>query len=330
MALDIIGDVHGHAEALVSLLTRLGYREREGAFRHADRKAVFVGDLIDRGSQQLRTVDTVRRMVDAGAARCLMGNHEYNAIGWHTPDPWHPGDFLRRHDHDHRNQHHAFLAEVDGKPQLHDELVDWFRTLPMWLDLDGCRVIHACWNERHMQALAPHLNGDGSLERDALERNIPKSQHAEHQAIEVLLKGPEARLPPGVSFVDKDKRHRREVRLAWWRQAQTFRAAALPMPGLDIERIPEVPLPEGAPPAISDGGPIFFGHYWMHGTPQVLGERFACVDHSAGHGKPLVAYRFDGEPQLDSAKFVASDRSGSRPEPGGCDDCAVDGSSEGD
>jgi hypothetical protein len=44
----------------------------------------------------------------------------------------------------------------------------------------------------------------------------------------------------------------------------------------------------------------------MHGEPAELGERFACVDYSAGHGEPLVAYRWDGEPALDSRKFLTS------------------------
>jgi hypothetical protein len=235
-----------------------------------------------------------------------MGNHEYNAIAWHTPDPWHPGEHLRRHNHRHRTQHHAFLAEVEDDPRLHDEIVGWFRTLPLWLEIEGCRVIHACWDERHMQVLCPHLVADGSLGRDALERSMPRSAHAEHAAIEVLLKGPEARLPEGLSFNDKDDNHRKEVRLAWWSGARSFRAAALPMPGLDLGSIPEAPLPEGAMPDLAAGGPVFFGHYWMHGAPAALGPSVACVDYSAGHGMPLVAYRWDGEPVLEAGKFVTS------------------------
>jgi hypothetical protein len=45
---DIIGDVHGHADALRRLLAELGYAEVQGAFRHDARKAIFVGDLVDR------------------------------------------------------------------------------------------------------------------------------------------------------------------------------------------------------------------------------------------------------------------------------------------
>jgi hypothetical protein len=97
MDYDIIGDIHGQADKLHALLARLGYRERDGAHRHPDRTAIFVGDFIDRGPRQLDSVTTVRRMTDAGSALAIMGNHEFNAIAWHTPDPDRPGEFLRPH-----------------------------------------------------------------------------------------------------------------------------------------------------------------------------------------------------------------------------------------
>jgi hypothetical protein len=187
--LDLIGDVHGHATALVSLLERLGYRIDDDAWRHTSRTAIFVGDLIDRGPEQLRTVKTVRRMVETGAARCLMGNHEYNAIAWMTPHPHHPNDFLRAHNHRHHSQHKAFLAEAEGDVSQHRELIEWFAQLPIWLELDGCRVVHACWDERQMERRRPHVDADGRLKRSTLEHSMLKGSH-EHLAIEVLLKGP--------------------------------------------------------------------------------------------------------------------------------------------
>ena len=55
--------------------------------------------------------------------------------------------------------------------------------------------------------------------------------------------------------------------------------------------------------------PVIFGHYWLpFGAPHSpLAENVACVDFSAGAEGPLAAYRWDGESQLDSAKFVFSD-----------------------
>src|SRR5262245_44666221 len=62
---DVIGDVHGHADKLIGLLGERGYGPAGGVWVHADRMAVFVGDLIDRGPQQLETIDVVRPMVAA-------------------------------------------------------------------------------------------------------------------------------------------------------------------------------------------------------------------------------------------------------------------------
>ena len=46
---DIIGDIHGHADALHELLYKLGYRQQQGAFMHPEqRQALFLGDLIDK------------------------------------------------------------------------------------------------------------------------------------------------------------------------------------------------------------------------------------------------------------------------------------------
>ena len=50
------------------------------------RRAVFVGDLIDRGPAQLRILDIVKLMVDSGSAQVVMGNHEFNAIAYATAE----------------------------------------------------------------------------------------------------------------------------------------------------------------------------------------------------------------------------------------------------
>ena len=71
MNYDIIGDLHGQADKLHALLARMGYEDRGGSYRHPDRTAIFVGDFIDRGDRQLDTLNTVRRMVDAGRARAI-------------------------------------------------------------------------------------------------------------------------------------------------------------------------------------------------------------------------------------------------------------------
>ena len=80
---DIVGDVHGCRAELELLLAGLGYDlERDGAgrpvgARHpAGRRAVFVGDLVDRGPDTPGVLRLVMNMVAAGSAFCVAGNHE--------------------------------------------------------------------------------------------------------------------------------------------------------------------------------------------------------------------------------------------------------------
>lgn len=95
MGKDIIGDIHGQADKLEAMLTRLGYSHHMGAWRHPNREVRFVGDFIDRGPGQIRTLKLVRDMIEAGSAKAVMGNHEFNAIAYATHDPDHPKHFLR-------------------------------------------------------------------------------------------------------------------------------------------------------------------------------------------------------------------------------------------
>ena len=75
---DIIGDVHGCCDELECLLQDLGYaRNHDGVFGHPEgRRAVFLGDLVDRGPRIADTLRTVMAMCDAGTALCVPGNHD--------------------------------------------------------------------------------------------------------------------------------------------------------------------------------------------------------------------------------------------------------------
>ena len=144
---DIIGDIHGHAEKLEGLLQQMGYLPGGSGYQApAGRKAVFLGDLIDRGPGQMRVLEIVRQMVASGDALCIMGNHEFNAIGWATPDPANAGQYLRKRSAKNLAQHAEFLGQVGADSALHAELIAWFKTLPPFLDLGGIRVTHAWWD----------------------------------------------------------------------------------------------------------------------------------------------------------------------------------------
>ncbi|MCZ2827577.1 polynucleotide kinase-phosphatase [Modestobacter sp. VKM Ac-2986] len=80
---DVVGDVHGCRAELEQLLGRLGYtvtRDEQGravdAVPLAGRRAVFLGDLVDRGPDSPGVLRLVMGMVRAGHALCVPGNHE--------------------------------------------------------------------------------------------------------------------------------------------------------------------------------------------------------------------------------------------------------------
>jgi len=86
---DIIGDVHGCADELETLLGRLGYSvtwTRAGLLpvttAPVGRRAVFVGDLVDRGPRARDAVAIVMALCAAGQAFCVPGNHDVKFRRW--------------------------------------------------------------------------------------------------------------------------------------------------------------------------------------------------------------------------------------------------------
>ncbi|MGM0563389.1 MAG: metallophosphoesterase [Pseudomonadota bacterium] len=303
---DIIGDIHGHADKLTALLKKMGYREHDGAWQHPERQAIFVGDIIDRGPQQWASYHVVRQMVEAGSAQVVMGNHEFNAVAWTLPHPDKPGEFLRPHNDKNRNQHKAFLHEVSHDENLYREMLDWFRQMPLWLDLDGLRIIHACWHEDSIEVLRPYLDAQNRLLVEAWH-TVGKKGTPEFDALEVLLKGYELALPDGAHFPDKDEHPRSQIRTRWWdKSATTYRDLAR-VPSHQTDLIPDKPAPLDDLPHYPGDKPLFVGHYWLNGTPAPLSDSIACVDYSVAAtsgDRKMCAYRWDGEQRLSAAGFV--------------------------
>ena len=124
-----------------------------------------------------------------------------------------------------------------------------------------------------------------------------------HAAVDILLKGPEQRLPTGIHFVDKDGHKREEVRLRWWDpDAKTFRSAALGMEGREDE-LPDSPLPRDF--RYTGKKPVFFGHYWLRGSPAMTAYNAACLDFSVAKEGYLTAYRWSGETHLLKMNLVS-------------------------
>ncbi len=309
---DVIGDIHGHADALRRLLAKMDYEPRDGCWQHPERKVVFVGDFVDRGPDILGVLEIVRPMVEAEAALAVMGNHEFNAIAFHTPHPTATGAFLRVRSYNNIRQCRETVRQLNNEHL--DDYINWFRTLPMWLDLDGLRVVHACWDSDSMKIVEEHREQCGGFTNDFFYRACERGE-ALYTAVEVLLKGRETPLPDGVSLRDKDGHERTEVRTRWYadptEEGMAYRDYAFSFRKEEQEQIGGALLsPEAKAEARPYGAhepPVLFGHYWMPSEfePAPLAPNVACLDYSVAKNGKLCAYRWHGEAELRKDAFVS-------------------------
>ena len=217
--IDIVGDIHGEIDALRDLLGHLGYAD-DGSHPEG-RRLVFLGDLTDRGPDSPAVVDIVQCFVEAGRAQCVLGNHDLNIL---LDD--------RKHDN------HWFFGEewsLDGSGEptpavLADDdtrqrVLEFFRSLPLALERDGLRVVHACWNdvvvdlarearnvvrlyEEHRKLInARHEHTD----LDAVDRGL---EHQNLSPVNVLTSGRERRVE---TPFESSGKVRYEERVKWWK-----------------------------------------------------------------------------------------------------------------
>jgi hypothetical protein len=128
-----------------------------------------------------------------------------------------PGEHLRRHEPKNVKQHYQTVEQLQP-----DELrshLEWFRALPLWLDLDGLRVVRACWDDRAIERIAAGLDEYRGITTAFLEAACKKGAPL-FAPVDITLKGKEAKLPPPLSFTDKDGHVRTEIRTRWYWPAE--------------------------------------------------------------------------------------------------------------
>jgi hypothetical protein len=217
--LDIVGDIHGEIKALNNLLRHLGYDD--DGWHPDERRLVFLGDLTDRGPDSPGVVTRVKKLVESGKAQCILGNHDLNIL-------------MQSSKHD---NHWFFGREfaLDGgdeptAAELADEKIQrevkrFFESLPIALERDDLRVVHACWDaemieiaRRATDAVALHNAYDSQIKDDLKRR--PKLDETDknlsiqnRNPVKVLTSGKERRA--AIPFWASGKL-RHEERVPWW------------------------------------------------------------------------------------------------------------------
>ena len=304
---DLIGDVHGCAHTLTHLLDQLGYRRHAGVWTHARRQVIFLGDIIDRGPRIREALHLVHDMVEAGQAHCIMGNHEFNALGWFTPAPPESGKAFVR---DHTPRYEMLLRQTFEQFERYaDEwqaFLAWFMELPLFLENERFRVVHACWDNSVIDRLRQRLS-EGRLDADFL-REAAFADAFAAKALDRLLCGIDMPLPAGLTLTSAEGFTRNFFRTKFWEEnPRTYGDVVFQPDGLP-EQAARLPLSESQKSRLFLYGPddplLFVGHYWRSGVPAPIRHNLACLDYSAVKYGKLVAYRLDRETRLDPAKFV--------------------------
>jgi len=299
---DIIGDIHGEAETLKHLLLSLDYVEGEEGYFHPVRKAVFVGDFVDRGPNILDTLELVRKMVTAGNAYAVVGNHELNVLAFYTKDE--DGLFLREHNLKNKTQIKKTYEEFKQNKPKRKLFLKWLRTLPVFLDLGEFRVVHACWENKAIDLLKKE-NPENCLSKQFL-RKIYFERGKVFKAAMLLLKGREFNLPDDMVLKDGYGFKRSAYRIKWWE----------PMNGKSFEdisfgnrfRLPKYTIPSqlniDIPLYFESDKPVFFGHYCLGDDAGVVRNNLCCVDGCIANGGRLISYRWDGKLPLNQKNIV--------------------------
>jgi hypothetical protein len=194
--LDIIGDIHGELQALEALLHHLGYKP--GGSHPQGRRLVFVGDLCDRGPDSPGVIALVRRLVEAERAQAILGNHELNLLsGKHKHGNNWFWDETPSHD-----------AVFEPYARVHQEqkqdLLAFLEKLPLTLQRDDLRIVHAAWNDIAVQRVLER-NGtapqqlfrewDYIVEQDLLQSGLHLASTAEKDKWRHALNDPAVDVP---------------------------------------------------------------------------------------------------------------------------------------
>ena len=159
--LDVVADIHGEIEAVRALLFCLGYDER--GWHPEGRRLVFLGDLTDRGPDSPAVVALVRRLVEAGLAQCVLGNHELNLLRGQEKhgNAW----FLGKPESLDRSG--RIVPQLPADAGTRAEILRFFRQLPLALEREDLRVVHACWDSAMVD-----LARDASDVLDLYDRSV--------------------------------------------------------------------------------------------------------------------------------------------------------------
>ncbi len=302
--IDFIGDIHGYYNELKSLLLKLEYRKEEKIWQHKSRKALFLGDFINKGPDSLKVIKHIKRMVDNGKAYAILGNHELYFLEYYYSKKHNKKTRLRQSQ---QRQIKKILKKFETAEEI-DLYADWLSSLPFYYKFKKARAVHAYWSDKNIKVINRRTKNKKLKYRDIKEIFKQKSKFS--KAVWQTTKGVEFRIPKKIIKENKNILQS-NFRIKWWidYKSKTFNEISfdsrITLPDIQIKKkyvrsydIYNISMP-----------PIFFGHYCLTKHKHIQEVNICCLDGCiAGGGKNIKAYRWSGENQLSKEKLFKNNK----------------------
>lgn len=269
-ALDIVGDIHGENDALLSLLHHLGYDDYG---RHPqERSLVFVGDFCDRGPNSPAVLALVERLVESGRASAILGNHEINLLSEDAKDGsgWY---FDARETRDLDKYAPFHRADANGRAKI----VRFLSSLPIGLEREDLRVVHAAWQAEQIEMVKSLALGsvrehydlwEGEAKRYARETQLAQRVAAELERWGRGLEDPQAQ-PPFMHAIAESEAYKQMMNPLKVLTSGVERKGTVPFYSSGKWRFAQrVPWWD----EYDDDKPVVIGHYW---------RRYRAIDRAA-------------------------------------------------
>ena len=127
----VMADIHGCYDSMMKMLKKIDFTKNDTLY--------VIGDMIDRGPDSVKVVEYVRKHKNIIP---IMGNHEWMLLQYETD-----GDFASSWDLNGNSEMKAFMAGMKiTNPDGYKEYLEWFASMPKWIELDDYLLIHAGWD----------------------------------------------------------------------------------------------------------------------------------------------------------------------------------------
>ena len=269
--IDLIGDIHGHYDELRRLLEKMCYSFQQNGLNHLEnRKIGFLGDFINRGPYSVKVLSLVKSLCESGDAVAVLGNHEFRLI----------------------------QNSVTGKkipPEL-EPFLPWLRTLPLFLDFETLRMVHAAWHFSSIELLLGKSAEEDSFIVETLDKKSPYKQ-----AVSRILSGIKIRIPEELNLIDRFGIRRPKGRLKWWKDLRgkpDNECFISPMTPEICDRGPsdqELSELELYPKTEK---PVFIGHYCLPPHISKISGQVICLDGCVTSDKTLWGYHYKGAQKI--------------------------------